>query len=839
MGSYICAVLEHRGVGREVGIAAMEKDTGRCILTQFADTQTYVKAIHHLSLHPPSAILVPESAVRTPLRKGSKATRSADPVRAADPVATEESVLVKCLEDIFELSVTPLPRRHWNHEEGARYLDKLLVDDTGQGFVSPPGSVARDSGTGVGASRSNLSSEINAAATTRAAVLEAISTRYYGLSAACALFEYIESVTNRVFSPRSLRIQYVVPDGTVLISSNTARDLELVNNLIDRQSKLCLYDKDTIEARYDAVEECTQSEERFYAIKESMRPLKEARVDLDKVIHQLVATEKKTLFPKRTETKIAQMLSLRTLIRTLRPARAALEGSSSNLLVTIAEFLASDHLDAVEQAIDATINEQIVHSKGGLGSRNARVAERSPLLDVARETYRENMNDITELSEKYRQEYNLPLSIKMFAEGFCLETRLDSSRIRHLPSIFTNVVKGKTGRTVTMLTLDLKKLNARLMDSLNEVYLMSERAIEELRIEIVSNVAGLYKASHNYQRPEITGTLALQSARHPILDRVKQRKELVPNDVFIPEEGGFCLVTGPNMSGKSTYLRQIALLVVMAMIGSFVPAQYASFFVPDAILSRLSNNEDTEQNLSTFANEMRATAFALSLASPRSLVILDELGRGTSPDEGIAIAQAVSEELIRRRSFAYLATHFLELTSTLSPHPGVSMVHFRVTLGPSVAEPSEPFKMVFHHKLQLGYCEEEHYGLELAKLANLPPGMLERAYEMARSIELRRKQAEGHLMQQNLATRRRLVHEGQLIAHLRHIASSRDEASEAELGAYLADLQHEFVDQIASTFSEQSASEGTHPGSSSSSAGQRAGLDAAMEEEGELDVGGL
>ncbi|KAN0062621.1 MutS protein msh4 [Thecaphora frezii] len=236
-------------------------------------------------------------------------------------------------------------------------------------------------------------------------------------------------------------------------------------------------------------------------------------------------------------------------------------------------------------------------------------ADRSPLLDVARETYRENMrrehphiqyktvvhqlrrvcfcfhSDITELCETYSQEHNLPLNVKMFAEGFCLETRLDSSRIKHLPRLFTNVVKSKTGRTVTMLTVDLK-LNARLMDSLNEVYLMSDKAIEELRLEVVANVAALYKvsealalldmisgfahvaAAQNYQRPEINGTLALQAARHPILDRAKQSKELVPNDIYLPEGGGFCLVTGPNMSGKSTYLRQVALLMVMAMIGS-------------------------------------------------------------------------------------------------------------------------------------------------------------------------------------------------------------------------------------------------------------------------------
>ncbi|KAN0060765.1 MutS protein msh4 [Thecaphora frezii] len=115
IGTYTCAVLEHRGVGREVGVAAIEKTTGRCLLTQFADTPTYVKTIHHLSLHPPSVILVPGSAVRAPLGSGTKTARRAKAKHVAD--AGEESVLVRCLEDIFDFKVFPLPRNRWNHEE--------------------------------------------------------------------------------------------------------------------------------------------------------------------------------------------------------------------------------------------------------------------------------------------------------------------------------------------------------------------------------------------------------------------------------------------------------------------------------------------------------------------------------------------------------------------------------------------------------------------------------------------------------------------------------------------------------------------------------------------------
>ncbi|KAG5337155.1 hypothetical protein C0989_010488 [Termitomyces sp. Mn162] len=164
------------------------------------------------------------------------------------------------------------------------------------------------------------------------------------------------------------------------------------------------------------------------------------------------------------------------------------------------------------------------------------------------------------------------------------------------------------------------------------------------------------------------------------------------------------------MTGKSTYLKQIGLLTVMAMTGCFVPAEYASFRIHDALLTRLSNDDDLEKSLSTFASEMASSAMIIGLATPNSLVLVDELGRGTSPRDGLGISHAIGEELIALKPFVFFATHFKELTLTLSRQPTVI-------------------------KIVDGTPEDSnHYGLELARLADLPNDVLTEGKRVAEAL---------------------------------------------------------------------------------------------------------
>ncbi|KAJ1018587.1 hypothetical protein NDA16_004869 [Ustilago loliicola] len=304
-----------------------------------------------------------------------------------------------------------------------------------------------------------------------------------------------------------------------------------------------------------------------------------------------------------------------------------------------------------------------------------------------------------------------------------------------------------------------KQLNARLVEAMNEVCTMSDQIIEQLIEEIVGQVASLYKVSealalldmvvsfahvskfNDYVRPVFGETLDIRNARHPILDRVdipttgppsavsRRRQPFVPNDIYLAPGERVCLVTGPNMSGKSTFLRQIALITVLACIGCFVPATRATLPMPDAILSLLTHEDDATQNLSTFAAEMRTSAFILSVGTPRSLVILDEMGRGTSPDEGCAVATAIIEELINEKgSTVFFATHFGELVDGLDGKEGVVCQHLQV----STVQQRESVGLVFHHKLHLGPGLNTHYSVQVATMMGcFSTDFVERAQQVA------------------------------------------------------------------------------------------------------------
>lgn len=233
-----------------------------------------------------------------------------------------------------------------------------------------------------------------------------------------------------------------------------------------------------------------------------------------------------------------------------------------------------------------------------------------------------------------------------------------------------------------------------------------------------------------YVRPEITedGSLALTAARHPVVERCLPAGEFVPNDCHLDPAGvRVQIITGPNMSGKSTYLRQVALVTLLAHIGSFVPAHSARVGLVDRIFTRIGAADDLAGGRSTFLVEMSETAEILRAATESSLLILDEIGRGTGTIDGQAIARAVLEYIHDRiRAKALFATHYHELTALAEDRPG--MANFNVTV---VREGEE---IRFCHRLRPGAADRS-YGIEVARLAGLPPAVLARARELQLEME--------------------------------------------------------------------------------------------------------
>jgi len=293
-------------------------------------------------------------------------------------------------------------------------------------------------------------------------------------------------------------------------------------------------------------------------------------------------------------------------------------------------------------------------------------------------------------------------------------------------------------------------------------------------------------------RPEFTGTLAIKSGRHPILETVQSAGNLVPNDVYCDDSSSFQIIQGPNMSGKSTYLRQVGLLSVMAMCGCFVPAEYASFRIHDALLTRLSNDDDLERSLSTFASEMATSAMILGLASQKSLVLVDELGRGTSPSQGVGISHAIAEGLIALKSFVFFATHFSELTKTLSRQPTVINLHLSVQRG---CQSASSFGMNFEYKIVDGVSEDDsHYGIDLARLADLPSDVLVEGRRVAAHLAALQTRHEASSESSRFAMRRKalLRLRTQLTQAFEHSALSNKDLLEY-IGRFQIDIAKAFL----------------------------------------------
>jgi DNA mismatch repair protein MutS len=256
-------------------------------------------------------------------------------------------------------------------------------------------------------------------------------------------------------------------------------------------------------------------------------------------------------------------------------------------------------------------------------------------------------------------------------------------------------------------------------------------------LDVIASLSEI-AAERGYVRPEMLedGVLEIEQARHPVVElalknplepKANSSASFVPNDIRIADSNRITLITGPNMSGKSTYLRQTALIVLMAQIGSFVPAKRARTRVFDRIYTRVGSSDDLAGGASTFMVEMRELATILHGATERSLVILDEVGRGTSTFDGLAIAQAACEFLHQTRAATLYATHYFELTTLEGKLPGVANLHV-------AAQEEAVGGLRFYHQVMPGPASKS-YGVQVARLAGLPPEALQRAEALLAGFE--------------------------------------------------------------------------------------------------------
>ncbi|OWZ55230.1 DNA mismatch repair protein MSH4 [Cryptococcus neoformans 125.91] len=785
--SHVVALLQSKGHGVEIGIAAICLLTGQTVITQFADNASFNKTVQHLYSHPPNTIIVPDAM----LQNGPAEARYGN----QGDINVKEHLMSR-LEDEYEIECIGVDRSHWNREIGRDFLEDLAVDDE-----------------------------------LKASTLMAIENKFYALCALSGLFRYLQVWRNIEFSERSLRMKYVVSEGTMFIDIETAKNLELVRNNLTNKAAHTLYSVlnhchtpmgmrllrtcilqpsnvlSNIEERLDAVQELVTVQAKLTALRSKLSIV--SNLDLESIVAQISHQDLSQTDVTITDRRISLLLNLVDYLQAVKLVNVELAEGHSKLLGMIATCLSDKQLGKLFCIVNNCLSKDSTTLRKNGKHQNARIARLfavkagfAPLLDVARQTYQENLQDIYDLQSEVNGKYGLNCQVE--SVGGTFQFSIPSGQPENLlPSEFIGIEKAK--HKIRFTNQELLKRCAKLSQSHQEVLLISGQTINDLIKQVKENLGGLYHCAEaiasldmiasfafsalnsNYIRPDFKDTLAIHGGRHPILDNLLSAGGCIPNNVYAARGSAtFQVIQGPNMSGKSTYLKQVGLLTVQAMIGCFVPAEYACFILHDALLSRLSNDDSMEKCLSTFASEMAASAMILGLASPRSLILIDELGRGTSSLEGMGLSHAIAESLIKRHSFVFFATHFQDLAVILGNLPGVVKLHLKVQqCSVKTLSPTE-FGTTFAYKVAEGAAPMEHYGLEIAKLAALPSTVLQRASEIAAQLSELEEQGRRSNLANTSMRRRKILWE--LRAKLKQVQSNSRLDNET-LGEFLQNLQ--------------------------------------------------
>ncbi|KAG4031595.1 hypothetical protein MFRU_009g03560 [Monilinia fructicola] len=706
----ICAISEGRGVSPTIGLAFVNISTGEAVLSQICDNQFYVKTLHKLEVFEPTQILI---------------------VSNSGPPHPKSKMYQVVEENILGARIITVDRRYWSETSGIEYIQQLAFKEDLE------------------------------------AIKVAIGGNYFSVCCFSAALKYIDMSLSLTFAFHSLRVKYQPSEDSMMIDLATIQSLELIQNLQNAKSKDCLFglmnetltpmgsrllrsnilqpstQPALLAARYDALAELSENEDMFLQTRQALKSIP----DIEKLLSCLIVIP---TIPGiwNSEQDINNILMLKSFAQSIGPVFGSLSGARSELLVQIRSNCRIGVVDSTLQLINEVINEDVTYQMTPLDLRNQRTyavkAGVSGFLDVARQTFKEATEDVhqhvTEIHQKYEMQGETKFdNLRRYYLRFS-ENEFDG---RSIPDVLINRFRRKG--YIECQTLDLVKLNQKIEDSHIEVILGSDKTIQGLLERVRSEIPSLFRvcesiamldmiasfgqlvtSQDSYVRPEITNCIAIKSGRHPIRDKIPSQK-FVPNDYYATQQSRFQVITGCNMSGKSTYIRGVALMSVMAQVGCFVPASYASFPMIHQLFARVSMDDSIEANVSTFASEMRETAFILRNIDEKSLAIIDELGRGTSTRDGLAIAVSIAEALAESRALIWFATHFKELAQVMSGRPGVEVYHLSVDM-------SDLNTMRMLYQIGQGCVKEQHYGLALARVVDLPPKILAVAEKVSESL---------------------------------------------------------------------------------------------------------
>ncbi len=570
------------------------------------------------------------------------------------------------------------------------------------------------------------------------------------LTAAGALLLYLQETCKASLAPLR-RLKPYRPEGHLVLDEVTRRSLELTRTLRDgsREGSLLtlldrtvtpmgarlfqeslpapLTDRPAIEARLDAVADLVAG----HALRQELRDRLQQVADL----HRLSARASAGRASPRDLSAVARTLRL------LPPLRAQLADCRAGLLRELERHL--ETCPELSQLLDSALSDSPPASpqEGGV-IRPGHDAQ----LDQLHQAVRSGKEWLTRFQAEEASRTGIP-SLKVgYTQVFGYYIEVPHAHAGKVPGHYQR--KQTLKNAERYVTAELRAHEEQVLAAEEQMRQREQELFAALRERVATQAKRLQKAgdvlarldvlaalaelacARDFCRPELTDepVLEIEAGRHPVLDQILPVGTVVPNDVRLgPQQGWLWLITGPNLSGKSTFIRQTALLTLLAQMGSFVPARRARIGIVDRIFTRVGASDDLGRGHSTFLVEMIEAANILNNATARSLVILDEIGRGTSTYDGLSLAWAITEHLHDRIGCrALFATHYHELARLADTLPGLRNCNVQVQEGPD--------EIVFLHRIAPG-CAARSYGIHVARLAGVPGEVLQRAEQVLGQLE--------------------------------------------------------------------------------------------------------
>ena len=583
--------------------------------------------------------------------------------------------------------------------------------------------------------------------------IENINEESLILSSINALVEYIEQTQMTNLDHINKIIVYQISK-YMSLDINARRNLEITEKMRDKSKKgtlLWVLDKTSTSMggrnlrRWlnDPLVDITEINKRLNAVKE----LKDEIIIRGDIVDNL----KKVYDIERLAGKMTygnanarDMITLKNSLEKLPEIKNILSECNSEMLKKAYENL--DVLHDIYELIDKAIVEDppMTVKDGGIIKLGY-----NEEIDKLKKAQTEGKNWLIQLEAEEREK----TGIKNLKVGY---NKVFGYYIEITKSFYNQVPSDRYIRKQTLtnaeryITEELKNLENQILGAEEKVIVMEYNAFTEIREEISKNIKRLQKSAMiisnldvlcafaqvaedmNYCMPEVnsSGTIDIQGGRHPVIEKMIGEGAFVENDTYLDGNNDrLAIITGPNMAGKSTYMRQVALITLMAQVGSFVPAKSAKIGVVDKIFTRVGASDDLSMGQSTFMVEMMEVATILKEATPNSLIILDEIGRGTSTYDGLSIAWAVAEFIANKEKCGaktLFATHYHELIGLEDKLDGIKNY--------SIAVKEKGDDVIFLRKIVRGGTDES-YGIHVARLAGVPKIVTSRANEILKSIE--------------------------------------------------------------------------------------------------------